>query len=302
MNIKNTLSMGLLTIFTSINTQTLHEYCVTYFYKKNIPDVAVATESSAYELLKENPISTDINYVAIPWNALYKARKLNIIPSIKVDGGFTVCQSIPSIFKTIAPFIKKMGINTVFTPHASKSGTYNGIKLVPFPHYAVNGVDPAPTKDLLYSFIGCDWTHHTRKTIFAMRHPKNTYIKNNKKWHFEQPAHIQKKNKKEYQAVLARSRFSLCPRGTGPSSIRFWESLQAGAIPLVIADGMVLPEGFDWETAIIRIPEKEATTINEVLKTISLQQEEEMRWNCLKAYKAFSAINLVSNIRRYYDS
>lgn len=106
--------------------------------------------------------------------------------------------------------------------------------------------------------------------------------------------------KKEYQDVLARSRFSLCPRGSGPSTVRFWESLQAGAIPILISDDMVLPEGVDWDRCIIRIPECGVTKIKEVIASVSLEIENELRGNCLKAYKEFAGGNFISPIKRVY--
>src|SRR5437763_1885888 len=82
-------------------------------------------------------------------------------------------------------------------------------------------------------------------------------------------------------------KYYLCPRGVGPNTIRFWESLQAGAIPVLISDNMALPKGFNWDNCIIRIREKDILSINSILVSISPKKEEEMRENCLIAYELF---------------
>jgi len=171
---------------------------------------------------------------------------------------------------------------------------------LPFPHYAINGVDPAEKKDIWFSFIGFN-THPTRTKLFQLARRKDVIIIKRNNWHFYQNTQQKEQEKKEYQDILARSRFSICPRGTGASTIRFWESLQAGSIPVLISDAMVLPDLFDWNSCIIRVAEDEVTNIYEILSKISLKQEKEMRENCLRCYRLFSEENFVSVIRHYYE-
>lgn len=264
----------------------------------------IPTESFAYRLLQENPIP-NTQYVAIPWAVLINTRKLNLIPPFKVNNGVTVCQHIR--YQQIIPLLKKTGIATLFTPHAQKNKqVIDGVTILPFPHYAINGIHPAPIKDIFYSFIGAD-NHPVKKKLFAMNHPTNCVVKKRDQWHFARDTFLPNYNSKEeqeherleYQDVLARSRFSLCPRGTGPSSLRFWESLQAGAIPVLISDELALPEGLAWETCVIQIPENSIEKINTILGAITHNQEQSMRTACLQAYQLFSGSNFVRPIRLY---
>lgn len=278
----------------------LHEYHVNFF-----PKVRVATEYTAYRLLK-NKLIEQINYLAIPWVVLIKKKQLNMVPNVKLQGGFTVCQHIR--YKQILPILAKLGIDVLFTPHALEEEVYKGIKVLPFPHYSVNGVEPAAKKDLWYSFIGYN-SHWTRKEIFKMPQRKDTIIKKRQKWFSQKNINrkkirrLRKQELTEYRDVLSRSRFSLCPRGTGPSTIRFWESLQAGAIPVLIADAMTLPKGVNWDECIIKIPEKELHTINDALSSISHEQEQAMRDSCLQAYRLLcEGDNFVSTIRNHYET
>jgi hypothetical protein len=84
----------------------------------------------------------------------------------------------------------------------------------------------------------------------------------------------------EYDAVLLDSIFSLCPSGSGPNSIRLWESLGFGCIPVLLSDSLRLPgTNEEWDEAIVRIPETRAatSTIPAVLESISRQPERLIR-------------------------
>jgi FkbM family methyltransferase len=276
----------------SDNTITIYSYFSDFFAQDS-----VTTEKYSYELLKKNPLPLTCNYLAVPWAALINSNKLDQMPSVKIQGGFTICQHIR--FEKIIPILKKIGIDILFTPHVCKEAKYDGITVLPFPHYAVNGIGPAPIKDIWYSFIGAN-THFTRSQIFKIPSTQNIIIKERKSWHFSGNKETQEAEKEEYKDILSRSRFSLCPRGTGPSTIRFWESLQAGAIPVLISDSMSLPEGVDWHECIIQIKECDIIKIEEYLSSISIERENILRENCLNAYKAFSGPNLISPIIRAY--
>jgi len=100
---------------------------------------------------------------------------------------------------------------------------------------------------------------------------------------------------------LSRSRFSLCPRGTGPSTIRFWESLGAGSIPVLIGSDMGLPDGYDWKKCVITISELDINKIHKILSSFTLEQESRMRESCLEAYSKFSGKNFIYPIVHFFD-
>ena len=37
------------------------------------------------------------------------------------------------------------------------------------------------------------------------------------------------------------SKYTLCPSGSGPNSIRLWEALAVGSLPIVLSDNLDLP-------------------------------------------------------------
>ncbi len=60
----------------------------------------------------------------------------------------------------------------------------------------------------------------------------------------------------EFQESLSNSDYILCPRGFGNTSIRFYEALSAGRIPLLIRSGNELPKlnhGSKWDEHILEI-------------------------------------------------
>jgi len=267
------------------------EHCTHLFAKDRVP-----TEGYAYACLKENSVSVPVTYLAVPWGQLIKTKKLHTVPkNLPVSNGFTICHHI--CFEQIIPILKQLGVAVLFTPHVVKKKEYKDITVLPFPHYPVNGIPPSATKDIYYSFIGFI-SHPVRNALFRLPTHDDVIIKKRKKWHFYG---TDQNEKKEYQNVLARSRFSLCPRGTGASTVRFWESLQAGAIPILISDAMVLPDFIDWDGCIVRVPELKVHTIPELLASISKEQECDMRKRCIEVFDLFFGRNFASCIHAFYN-
>jgi hypothetical protein len=228
---------------------------------------------------------------------------------------YTCCQHI--YFHKLIPLWKELNINIVYASHKKiGQNSIDGIQIKPCQLYAVNIEDPNKNgifKDIdfvnrerkyLYSFIG-GWQENNyisdiRPRIFKMKHPKNTLIQNTGMWHFNDAVFGRNQNSNYdiykdsnydrktvyYNSVLLASRYSLCPSGSGPNSIRLWESLAVGAIPILLADTLELPHHELWDNAIIRIPETDCETVPIILSKISLKKEKEMRENCLKIYNS----------------
>ncbi len=271
-------------------------------------------EVSTYELFKGKPLVHG-NYLAVPWRRFKSDAHYAALARSLAGNNFsrscTVCFYFQShhALKTVE-VAKIANVECIFTPCAVNGiEEINGVRIKPFPYYAVVGTPPAEHKDIFYSFIGCQ-THVVRDKIFRMKHPSNTVIKKRpggwalpasiRTYWDEEYVSMRSEWAAEYRNVLSRSRFSLCPRGNEPGSIRFYESLQAGAIPILLADTWRLPEGPDWNSCIIRVPERNVERIPEILAAVTPQQEEKMRAACLKAYEMFSGDNLVGVIRRHY--
>lgn len=134
-------------------------------------------------------------------------------------------------------------------------------------------------------------------------------IQNTGEWHFESVVYSQHQNfngdlnpigkdtrnkrASQYMDVMKRSRFSLAPSGSGPNSIRFWEALGSGSIPVLLADTLELPPCPttlpQWEDTILRIPEKDFSfdELDTAIARITPREEEIRRANCIDLYNYF---------------
>lgn len=258
------------------------------------------------------------NFIGVPWaTVIDKNIDLNrvshhIQPQVNHSKNYTCCQHIH--FRALAPLFKSLNINRLYTSHKTiGEDIIDGIQLKPCPLYAVNvedmnrnlkfkGVDYINTRrDIFYSFAGAHMNHYlsdVRKRIFDLSHPDDCVVRNTDVWHFEEQVYsdIQNANMstiadnnsiETYNDLLIRSKFSLCPGGAGPNTIRFWESLGTGSIPVLLSDTCELPSHELWDDAIIRVKESDVANILNILLSVSEDNIFKMRLNCLHIYNHF---------------
>ena len=276
-----------------------------------------------------NQNKNDDDFFGFPWATCIDKRidtnqLFKLLVQFKTDNPcYTCCQHIS--FRKLIPLFKVLNITTVYTPHKIKNeDEIKGVKLLPCPLYAVNFEDKNRNKEFenidflknerkyLYSFMGGvqpGYLTNIRKNIFTMKHSEDTLIINTGDWHYNTTVYSNKQNfknelnidqnhvnkTKKYNETLINSRYSLCPSGSGPNSIRFWESIACGCIPVLLADTLELPHNIEWENAIVILEEKNISNVYHVLTNIDENKEEEMRENCLKIYK-----NLSNNFKNNY--
>jgi hypothetical protein len=71
--------------------------------------------------------------------------------------------------------------------------------------------------------------------------------------------------KREYIETSAASKFMLCPRGEGASSIRLFEAMELGVAPVIISDEWVEPVGPAWSELSVRVRERDISFLPEIL-------------------------------------
>ena len=257
------------------------------------------------------------------------------LEELKLHNAFTVCQH--DRFHLIIPTLKKIGVNVLFASHmVSQSGyttkdffletkgyphKFEGVKIDTIFLAPVFTGKPNKQKDILYSFVGSYGNKHLsdiRDKIFKDKGHSNAIIIERIGWQFDLDVYqdqvlnnpissvqqyINNEKAKFYEETLTRSRFSLCPSGTGPTSIRFLESLGSGAIPIILADTMMLPtiKEINWDDCTIKISEKNYNNLREILSKITPEKEKQIREKGLQAYKLCTGNNFIRNIRQYYE-
>jgi hypothetical protein len=198
----------------------------------------IKTEETIYNQIKD--YSFDIPYVGIP--LAYSINMLGISATQKrIDNiekkypgkKFYVCQHIK---------VKNLNFydNIVFTPHTEISDQFHFI-----PHYNAisnfkNGIKKINERKIKFSFMG-DLNSHPTRYMLASNKIDDCIVYSTGSWFFYKPDHEKKLLKEKYVDILNDTKISLCPRGSGPSTLRFFESMSFGSIPLIFNE-LKLPE------------------------------------------------------------
>ena len=93
-----------------------------------------------------------------------------------------------------------------------------------------------------------------------------------------------------YNALLSDSLFSLCPSGAGPNTLRLWESLAVGAVPVLLGVPPVLPRGgtlpaIDWERIVIRVPDDRLHDLPALLRAMPIEEIRQRQRLGLQAFE-----------------
>lgn len=263
-----------------------------------------------------------VEYLGFPWatvldkninlHEIEKYLKQHIDPNVEY---YTCCQHIR--FRELKSILNNLNVKKLYTPHKCiGEDKLADIELLPCPLFAVNYEDSTRNivfrgkdfskihRPLLFSFMGGlqpGYLTDIREKIFKMNKTEDVFIKNTGGWHFnnivytnlqnfkqEENLSIEHKNNtQKYNEILLNSRFSLCPSGTGPNSIRFWESLAIGTIPILLSDTLELPHHELWEDSIIRVEENDIDNLYNILENITPEQEAKLKKNCMIIYNFF---------------
>ncbi len=150
-----------------------------------------------------------------------------------------------------------------YTPQRMRSGHYLRTFTVDFIEY-----EPEPVeREYLYSFLGAFNNHPIREAIADLDCDRQYLFDTAPYWPYGElsPAE-QKRLQRRYVAVSRPSKFILCPRGRGASSYRLFESLRMGRPPVILSDQWVPPEGPDWPSFSVRVPERRTPDLPDILR------------------------------------
>lgn len=222
----------------------------------------------------------------------------------------TVCQHI--FWPNQVANFKRLGITDAWISHKQKGhDVEDGVRLHAWSLYAVNYRDPArqqgidvkpmAERRMLASFKGAYMEHYIspiRLELAKLASRPRMEIQVTDEWHFNKIVYeVQVAGKPvsdtttgqnavlEYNRKLSNTVFSLCPVGAGPNTLRLWESLAVGAIPVVLSDTHELPSpelfapgcGLAWDDAIVFHPEANVAKLEMRLRAIPMEQLQTMQ-------------------------
>ena len=129
---------------------------------------------------------------------------------------------------------------------------------------------PMTTADYLYSFVGVKWTAPVRRKIFELpSHSRGLLLDtSDEEINIRKSAEVGKEElfyMKRYARISKSSRFVLCPRGIGVSTLRLFECMRMGRAPVIISDQWVPPQGPRWDEFSIRIREGDVDRLPSLL-------------------------------------
>ena len=136
-------------------------------------------------------------------------------------------------------------------------------------------------KDVYYD-LGEDWFYQT----IVYGHQMSRYSID------EEFNKTQNRKTERYNNIISDSIFSLCPEGSGPNTIRLWESMAVGSIPVIFADTWKPPQikDFNWDEFSVRIPIENYSKTMEILDAIDDEKREMMKNKCLTVYNKFASM------------
>jgi len=295
------------------------------FYDKHVIKNKINLNNKTVTVFLPMPWATFIDLGKI--NKIYIGMLESRIKSaLKIlnDNGYkvkivTVCQHI--YWENLIKIFKKLNISDLYLSHKTKSvNSIEGINIHGWMIFAVNYEDKTRSKYLSRlkienkkykaSFIGAyreDYPNDTRKKLCYLENIPAFKIGLNKEWHFENTVYQHQIKYTEqtedelksisnqfeiYNKVLSDSIFSICPDGTGPNTVRIWESMAVGAIPIVISDEFEFPFKQFGENFMLRIKSSEIEKIENIINTMNIYNIKEMQKNCIMIYDKLNKLKV----------
>ena len=219
-------------------------------------------------------------YIPVFWTAAYllgqaPAIQRALLSLSPLRRYFTVCQHDQAPQEVLPPE------TLVF----SAGGLYQGPGHVPIPLVCSRIRDPIEVKpkDVFCSFVG-SLTHRIRREIWDAHRadPEFRFVVLDH-WTRE----VSSAQLELFVQLTERSRYTLCPRGFGPTSFRLYEAMQLGSVPVYVSDYHHLPwtDEIDWNEIAVVVRREEIPHLGERLRAIDEASYQ----------------RILANIRRVYD-
>ncbi len=217
-----------------------------YFFKYDAYDPPLPFERAFYDRRKDDEFPHPLFQTC--WTYFYRNDLRGILPAVEPPTcTFTHCWDLYE--NVFIDMLRRCGVRIVYSPHA-RDNTVDGIRFVPAP-YPIDFENPGEyEKDILACFVGSARdTKGIRPRIREMFAGEDGFhIELNERFFYDvEDGPAREQMREDYSAIMKRSRYALCPEGAGVASIRIYEALAYGCIPIIISDDFVMPPSVDRE-------------------------------------------------------
>lgn len=148
-------------------------------------------------------------------------------------------------------------------------------------YYHAEKLDTKPIEkcEYLLGFQGDGQNHPIRKEMIRiLSNRKDSNIVDNNIYYYYANKNTSIELKKSFEQKMNDCAFILCPRGSGIATKRFFETLAAGRIPILISDHYELPlrKYIDYSKFVVRLPENDMKNIDNYLKKIDIKEASKL--------------------------
>jgi hypothetical protein len=178
------------------------------------------------------------------------------------------------------------GVEKPWATSRTRPGFYLGRPINEFTTYT------APAHDLpyLFSFMGSVRNARVRAKLGTLRHPRSFFQNTTEDFDRVLNRTMDRRERLDYHRRYAEltkaTKFVLCPRGVSASSIRLFETMRMGRVPVILSDGWIAPVGPRWDEFSLRVPERDFKRVPALLERLepeavkmgSLARTEWERW------------------------
>lgn len=168
----------------------------------------------------------------------------------------------------VIPFLPGVytGVEKKWASSRIRPGFYLGRTQNPFTTYT----PPAADLPYLFTFMGSARNAAIRGKLATLKHPRSFFQNTTEDFDRILDRKMDRRERldydRRYSELTKASKFVLCPRGLSPSSIRLFETMRMGRVPVILSDAWMPPLGPDWTKFSIRVPEADYRAIPRMLE------------------------------------
>jgi hypothetical protein len=234
---------------------------------------SAALDSFQKHSLTEDAASADVILFAELYGAGVYFQKVRRHPLIRAfrEKCFLFCSN-----DFVIPFLPGVyaSIERRWASARTRSGFYLGVSENEF----VDFVPPDDNLKYLYSFLGNIDTAPVRRNLAKLSHPRSFFEDTSAQYpdvlSGKLDAAAMRQYSSRYATIYKLAKFVLCPRGLGTSSVRLFDTMRMGRVPVILSDKWVEPDGPRWEKFSVRVREADFARIPTLLEKLESKSLE----------------------------